>query len=108
MPLSVDIRYLFMLSTLTVQPHTNTLFFSFYFLLFSGICFYTEKLTKLLPTYIYHCFFEVTESSQLLLSACLSCDGCVSEDENIKISQQSLEEVKRVLALNKVHTSLHK
>ncbi|CAG02577.1 unnamed protein product, partial [Tetraodon nigroviridis] len=45
--------------------------------------------------------FQATESSQLLLSACLSCDGCVSEDENVKISQQSLEEVKRVLALNK-------
>lgn len=45
---------------------------------------------------------KVHEGSQLLLSACLSCDGCVSEEESLKISQQSLEEVDRVLALNKV------
>lgn len=44
---------------------------------------------------------QVQEGSQLLLSACLSCDGCLSEEENVKISQQSLEEVERVLALNK-------
>ncbi|TNN04215.1 hypothetical protein fugu_001244 [Takifugu bimaculatus] len=44
---------------------------------------------------------QVNEGSQLLLSACLSCDGCLSDDENVKISQQSLEEVKHVLALNK-------
>ncbi|XP_071763976.2 nuclear prelamin A recognition factor [Centroberyx gerrardi] len=44
---------------------------------------------------------EVNEGSQLLLSACLSCEGCVSEEEGLKISQQSLEEVDRVLALNK-------
>ncbi|XP_028989009.1 nuclear prelamin A recognition factor [Betta splendens] len=44
---------------------------------------------------------ERQEGSQLLLSACLSCDGCLSEDETLKISQQNLEEVKRVLALNK-------
>ncbi|XP_026207168.1 nuclear prelamin A recognition factor [Anabas testudineus] len=44
---------------------------------------------------------EVLEGSQLLLSACLSCDGCLSEEETLKISQQSLEEVKQVLALNK-------
>ncbi|XP_023805362.1 nuclear prelamin A recognition factor isoform X1 [Oryzias latipes] len=37
----------------------------------------------------------------LLLSACLSCEGCVSEQESLKISQQSLEEVEQVLALNK-------
>ncbi|XP_038595400.1 nuclear prelamin A recognition factor isoform X2 [Micropterus salmoides] len=44
---------------------------------------------------------QVHEGSQLLLSACLSCDGCLSEEESLKISQQSLEEVERVLALNK-------
>nr|XP_046232552.1 nuclear prelamin A recognition factor isoform X2 [Scatophagus argus] len=44
---------------------------------------------------------QAHEGSQLLLSACLSCDGCVSEEESLKISQQSLEEVERVLALNK-------
>ncbi|XP_026171949.1 nuclear prelamin A recognition factor isoform X3 [Mastacembelus armatus] len=44
---------------------------------------------------------QVNEGSQLLLSACLSCDGCVSEEESLKISQQNLEEVERVLALNK-------
>ncbi|XP_039990454.1 nuclear prelamin A recognition factor isoform X1 [Xiphias gladius] len=44
---------------------------------------------------------QVNEGSQLLLSACLSCDGCLSEEESLKISQQSLEEVERVLALNK-------
>ncbi|CAJ1081144.1 nuclear prelamin A recognition factor [Xyrichtys novacula] len=44
---------------------------------------------------------QVQEGSQLLLSACLSCDGCLSEEESLKISQQSLEEVERVLALNK-------
>ncbi|KAM9832472.1 nuclear prelamin A recognition factor [Neosynchiropus ocellatus] len=44
---------------------------------------------------------QASEGSQLLLSACLSCDGCLSEEENLKISQQNLEEVERVLALNK-------
>ncbi|CAL8282624.1 unnamed protein product [Merluccius merluccius] len=44
---------------------------------------------------------EVNEESPQLLSACLSCDGCVSEEESLKISQQNLEEVNRVLALNK-------
>ncbi|XP_049420235.1 nuclear prelamin A recognition factor [Epinephelus fuscoguttatus] len=44
---------------------------------------------------------EVHEEPQLLLSACLSCDGCLSEEESLKVSQQSLEEVQRVLALNK-------
>lgn len=44
---------------------------------------------------------QVYEGSQLLLSACLSCDGCLSEEESLKVSQQSLEEVERVLALNK-------
>lgn len=46
--------------------------------------------------------FQLDEGSQLLLSACLSCDGCLSEEDNLKISQQNLEEVERVLALNKV------
>ncbi|KAM9837255.1 nuclear prelamin A recognition factor isoform 1-T2 [Aulostomus maculatus] len=44
---------------------------------------------------------QVSDASQVLLSACLSCDGCMSEEENLKISQQNLEEVERVLALNK-------
>ncbi|KAM4524033.1 nuclear prelamin A recognition factor [Odontesthes bonariensis] len=44
---------------------------------------------------------QVNEGSQLLLSACLSCEGCLSEEESLKISQQSVEEVERVLALNK-------
>lgn len=44
---------------------------------------------------------QVNGGSQLLLSACLSCDGCLSKEENLKISQQSVEEVERVLALNK-------
>ncbi|XP_056153456.1 nuclear prelamin A recognition factor [Lampris incognitus] len=44
---------------------------------------------------------ELTEGSQLSLSACLSCEGCVSEEESQKISQQNLDEVERVLALNK-------
>lgn len=48
-------------------------------------------------------FFQVNEGSQLLLSACLSCDGCLSDEDTLKISQQGLEEVERVLALNKVH-----
>lgn len=39
---------------------------------------------------------------QVLLSACLSCEGCVSEEESLKISQQNLEEVARVLGQNKV------
>ncbi|KAI5103438.1 nuclear prelamin A recognition factor, partial [Silurus meridionalis] len=43
------------------------------------------------------CFFD----QPVLLSACLSCDGCVSEEENQKISQQSLLEINHVLALNK-------
>ncbi|KAL0984061.1 hypothetical protein UPYG_G00136570 [Umbra pygmaea] len=38
---------------------------------------------------------------QISLSACLSCEGCVSEEESLKISQQNLEEVVRVLGLNK-------
>ncbi|XP_062859001.1 nuclear prelamin A recognition factor [Trichomycterus rosablanca] len=45
----------------------------------------------------------------VLLSACLSCDGCVSEEERQKISQQSLQEINHVLALNKkCDTSKHK
>ncbi|KAK2820930.1 hypothetical protein Q5P01_023889 [Channa striata] len=44
---------------------------------------------------------ELNEGYQLLLSACLSCDGCLSEEETLKISQQNLEQVKEVLALNK-------
>lgn len=44
---------------------------------------------------------QVTETPQLLLSACLSCDGCLTEEETLKISQQSLEDVQQVLALNK-------
>ncbi|XP_005934439.2 nuclear prelamin A recognition factor isoform X1 [Haplochromis burtoni] len=44
---------------------------------------------------------QVNEGSQLLLSACLSCDGCLSDEDTLKISQQGLEEVERVLALNK-------
>ncbi|KAJ3607528.1 hypothetical protein NHX12_024579 [Muraenolepis orangiensis] len=52
---------------------------------------------------------EVSDGSQLLLSACLSCDGCVSEEESLKISQQNLEEIDRVLALNKrCDAALHK
>ncbi|XP_017339631.1 nuclear prelamin A recognition factor isoform X1 [Ictalurus punctatus] len=42
----------------------------------------------------------------VLLSACLTCDGCVSEEENHKISQQSLQEINHVLALNKKCDSL--
>ncbi|XP_014857817.1 PREDICTED: nuclear prelamin A recognition factor [Poecilia mexicana] len=44
---------------------------------------------------------QLIESPRLLLSACLSCDGCLSDEETLKISQQNLEEVERVLALNK-------
>ncbi|TNN48344.1 Nuclear prelamin A recognition factor [Liparis tanakae] len=44
---------------------------------------------------------QVPEGSALLLSACLSCDGCLTEEESLKISEQSLEQVERVLALNK-------
>ncbi|XP_052341836.1 nuclear prelamin A recognition factor-like [Oncorhynchus keta] len=42
-----------------------------------------------------------TLQQQVLLSACLSCEGCVSEEESLKISQQNLEEVARVLGQNK-------
>ncbi|XP_028826285.1 nuclear prelamin A recognition factor [Denticeps clupeoides] len=55
---------------------------------------------------------EVTTPTQLspvLLSACLSCDGCISEEESQRISQQNLEELRRVLALNqKCDTTKHK
>ncbi|XP_017271574.1 nuclear prelamin A recognition factor [Kryptolebias marmoratus] len=44
---------------------------------------------------------QITEGSQLLLSSCLSCDGCLSEEDTLKISEQNLEEVERILALNK-------
>lgn len=44
---------------------------------------------------------QFPEESPLLLSSCLSCDGCLSEEESLKISQQNLEELERVLALNK-------
>ncbi|KAF7651257.1 hypothetical protein LDENG_00113500 [Lucifuga dentata] len=44
---------------------------------------------------------QMNEGSQLLLSACLSCEGCLSEEESLKISQQSLEQMERVLDLNK-------
>lgn len=56
--------------------------------------------------HLMHSYFffspKVNEGPQLLLSACLSCDGCISDEENLKISQQNLQEVERVLALNKV------
>uniref|UniRef100_A0A8C5HSU6 Iron hydrogenase small subunit domain-containing protein n=1 Tax=Gouania willdenowi TaxID=441366 RepID=A0A8C5HSU6_GOUWI len=41
------------------------------------------------------------DGSQLLLSACLSCEGCLSEEDSMKLSQQNLEELEQVLALNK-------
>ncbi|XP_020774903.1 nuclear prelamin A recognition factor isoform X2 [Boleophthalmus pectinirostris] len=44
---------------------------------------------------------QVGGAGQLLLSACLSCDGCLSEEETLLISQQSLKELHTVLALNK-------
>ncbi|XP_076855767.1 nuclear prelamin A recognition factor [Brachyhypopomus gauderio] len=45
----------------------------------------------------------------VLLSACLTCEGCVSDEESQKISQQNLQEINRVLALNKkCDTSKHK
>ncbi|KAL4593678.1 nuclear prelamin A recognition factor isoform X1 [Arapaima gigas] len=37
----------------------------------------------------------------VLLSACLSCDRCVSDEESQRISQQNLKEINRVLSLNK-------
>ncbi|XP_030630159.1 nuclear prelamin A recognition factor [Chanos chanos] len=53
---------------------------------------------------------EVRDTTQpVLLSACLSCEGCLSEDESYRISQQNLEEINRVLALReKCDTSKHK
>ncbi|XP_012719535.3 nuclear prelamin A recognition factor [Fundulus heteroclitus] len=52
---------------------------------------------------------QVNKGPQLLLSACLSCDGCLSEEDTLRISQQNLEEVERVLALNKkCDTSKHR
>lgn len=44
---------------------------------------------------------QVGALPQLLLSACLSCEGCLTEEETLSISQQSLDELHRVLALNK-------
>lgn len=64
------------------------------------ICFGRVDVDNLI-----HAFSQVKESTsvqQVLLSACLSCDGCVSEDEGQRISQQNLEEINHVLALNKV------
>uniref|UniRef100_A0A673AQS2 Iron hydrogenase small subunit domain-containing protein n=1 Tax=Sphaeramia orbicularis TaxID=375764 RepID=A0A673AQS2_9TELE len=58
-----------------------------------------DQNSFLRPVSFHSC--QVNGGSQQLLSACLSCDGCLSEEENLKISQQSLEEVERVLALNK-------
>ncbi|XP_037134780.1 nuclear prelamin A recognition factor [Syngnathus acus] len=43
---------------------------------------------------------QENKSLQLLLSACLSCDGCMSEEESLKISQQNLMEIEQVLTLN--------
>lgn len=52
---------------------------------------------------------QLSDASQVLLSACLSCDGCLSEEDSLKISQQSLEEVERVLELNqRCDTTKHK
>uniref|UniRef100_A0A8C1I2Y9 Nuclear prelamin A recognition factor n=1 Tax=Cyprinus carpio carpio TaxID=630221 RepID=A0A8C1I2Y9_CYPCA len=52
---------------------------------------------------------ESTSVQQVLLSACLACDGCVSENEGQRISQQNLDELNHVLALNKkCDTSKHK
>ncbi|KAK7918924.1 hypothetical protein WMY93_010208 [Mugilogobius chulae] len=52
---------------------------------------------------------QVSDSPQLLLSACLSCDGCLSEEETLMISQQNLDRLHHVLALNKkCDSSKHK
>ncbi|KAG9350364.1 hypothetical protein JZ751_026719 [Albula glossodonta] len=51
-----------------------------------------------------NCSKQVSESlpvQPVLLSSCLSCEGCLSEEESQRISQQNLQEVKRVLSLNK-------
>lgn len=42
----------------------------------------------------------VSSPPPLLLSACLSCEGCLTEEETVKISQQSLDQLLTVLALN--------
>ncbi|XP_018617547.2 nuclear prelamin A recognition factor isoform X2 [Scleropages formosus] len=41
------------------------------------------------------------DAQPVLLSACLSCDRCVSDEESQRISQQNLQEINRVLNLNK-------
>lgn len=82
----------------------------FYIKLRPEIVHHIAQSTRYKANYSFFPSFQVNEGSQLLLSACLSCDGCLSDDENVKISQQSLEEVKHVLALNKVrkHTVIYK
>uniref|UniRef100_A0A8C6SH22 Nuclear prelamin A recognition factor n=1 Tax=Neogobius melanostomus TaxID=47308 RepID=A0A8C6SH22_9GOBI len=44
---------------------------------------------------------QAAEPPQLLLSACLSCEGCLTDEETLSISQQSLDDLHRALALNK-------
>ncbi|KAG5854236.1 hypothetical protein ANANG_G00035660 [Anguilla anguilla] len=44
---------------------------------------------------------EPYQTQKVLLSSCLSCEGCLSEEESQRISQQNLEEFKTVLGLNK-------
>lgn len=52
---------------------------------------------------------QLNDTSHVLLSACLSCDGCLSEEESLKISQQSREELERILDLNlRCDVSKHK
>uniref|UniRef100_A0A3B3QEI7 Nuclear prelamin A recognition factor n=1 Tax=Paramormyrops kingsleyae TaxID=1676925 RepID=A0A3B3QEI7_9TELE len=42
-----------------------------------------------------------TSKQPVLLSACLSCDRCISDEESQRISQQNLQEIYKVLSLNK-------
>ncbi|XP_061087101.1 nuclear prelamin A recognition factor isoform X1 [Conger conger] len=52
---------------------------------------------------------EPHQVQQILLSSCLSCEGCLSEEESQRISQQNLEEFKKVLSLNeRCDASKHK
>ncbi|XP_072568316.1 nuclear prelamin A recognition factor [Paramormyrops kingsleyae] len=44
---------------------------------------------------------EEDPKQPVLLSACLSCDRCISDEESQRISQQNLQEIYKVLSLNK-------
>lgn len=50
---------------------------------------------------------EKLEKAKITLNDCLACSGCITSAESVLITQQSHEELFRVLRHNKVCSTLH-